>query len=158
MFSRSNLLIIAIAIAGALLGLWAGSYFNQPHVAGMPAGAGVLAPGDALADLQLRGTDGATHRLGDWHGKLVLVNFWATWCGPCRAVAPVIEKLAEDYAGKVKVVKLDTDANQATAMRFNIRSIPTILLFKDGQVVDGVIGADPRLRGILDAKIAKLAA
>lgn len=89
---------------------------------------------------------------------VVVVDFWATWCGPCRAVAPVIEKLAEDYAGKVKVVKLDTDANQATAMRFNIRSIPTILLFKDGQVVDGVIGADPRLRGILDAKIAKLAA
>ena len=89
---------------------------------------------------------------------VVVVDFWATWCGPCLAVAPVIEKLAQDYAGKVKVVKLDTDANQATAMRFNIRSIPTILLFKDGKVVDGVIGADPRLRGILDQKIAKLAA
>ena len=89
---------------------------------------------------------------------LVLVDFWAVWCGPCLAVAPVIEKLAKDYAGKVKVLKLDTDANQATAMRFNIRSIPTILLFKDGKVVDGVIGADPRLRGILDEKIAKLAA
>jgi thioredoxin len=89
---------------------------------------------------------------------VVVVDFWATWCGPCLAVAPVIEKLAEDYAGKVKVLKLDTDANQATAMRLNIRSIPTILLFKDGKVVDGVIGADPRLRRILDEKIAKLAA
>lgn len=85
---------------------------------------------------------------------LVLVDFWATWCGPCVAIAPVIEKLAEDYTGKVKVLKLDTDANQATAMRFNIRSIPTMLLFKDGKVVDTVIGADPRLRGVLDQKIA----
>jgi thioredoxin 1 len=86
---------------------------------------------------------------------LVLVDFWATWCGPCQAIAPVIEKLAQDYEGRVKVLKLDTDANQATAVRFNIRSIPTILLFKDGKPVDGVIGADPRLRGILDERIAK---
>jgi thioredoxin 1 len=89
---------------------------------------------------------------------VVLVDFWATWCGPCLAIAPVIEKLAQDYDGKVKVLKLDTDANQATAVKFNIRSIPTILVFKDGKVVDGVIGADPRLRGILDEKIAKHAA
>jgi thioredoxin 1 len=89
---------------------------------------------------------------------VVLVDFWATWCGPCLAIAPVIEKLAQDYEGKIKVLKLDTDANQATAVKFNIRSIPTILLFKDGKVVDGVIGADPRLRGILDEKIAKHAA
>ncbi len=86
---------------------------------------------------------------------LVLVDFWATWCGPCVAIAPVIEKLAEDYAGKVKVLKLDTDSNQATAMRFNIRSIPTMLLFKGGKVVDTIIGADPRLRGVLDGKIAQ---
>jgi thioredoxin 1 len=85
---------------------------------------------------------------------LVLVDFWATWCGPCVAIAPVIEKLAEDYAGKVKVLKLDTDANQQTAMRFNIRSIPTMLLFKNGKVVDTIIGADPRLRTVLDGKIA----
>jgi thioredoxin len=86
---------------------------------------------------------------------LVLVDFWATWCGPCMAVAPVIEKLAEDYRGRVKVLKLDTDENQATAVRYNIRSIPSILFFKDGKPVDGVVGADPRLRSILDEKIAK---
>ena len=89
---------------------------------------------------------------------LVLVDFWATWCGPCLAIAPVIEQLAEDYRGRVKVRKLDTDANQATAARFGIRSIPTMLLFKDGQKVDTVIGADPRLRSLLDAKIAQHAA
>jgi len=89
---------------------------------------------------------------------LVVVDFWATWCGPCLAVAPVIERLAQDYRGKVKVLKLDTDESPATAQRFGIRSIPTILLFRDGKPVDGVIGADPRLRGILDAKIAEHAA
>jgi thioredoxin 1 len=67
----------------------------------------------------------------------------------------VIEKLAEDYRGQVTVRKLDTDENQATAARFGIRSIPTILLFRDGKPVDGVIGADPRLRSILDQKIAQ---
>jgi thioredoxin 1 len=86
---------------------------------------------------------------------LVVVDFWAEWCGPCRAVGPVVEKLAEDYRGRVKVLKLDTDANQATAARYNIRSIPAILLFKGGKPVDGVIGADPRLRRILDEKIEK---
>jgi thioredoxin 1 len=90
------------------------------------------------------------------HKRLVVVDFWAAWCGPCRAIAPVIEKLAEDYRGRVKVLKLDADQNPETMTRFNVRSIPSILFFKDGQLVDRVIGADPRLRGILDAKIAAL--
>ena len=87
---------------------------------------------------------------------LVLVDFWAAWCGPCRAVAPVLERLAQDYRGRVKVVKLDTDANPLTTVRYQIRSIPAVLLFKDGRHVDTIIGADPRLRSQLDAKIAQL--
>ena len=75
---------------------------------------------------------------------LSMVDFWAAWCGPCRLVAPIVEQLASDYEGKVKVGKLDVDSNQRTAVRFNVRSIPTILFFKDGKLVDTVVGAVPR--------------
>ncbi len=84
---------------------------------------------------------------------LALVDFWAVWCGPCQAIAPVIDQLADQYAGKLKVAKLDTDSNQNTAVRFNVRSIPTIMFFKDGKHVDTVIGADPRIKTILEGKI-----
>ena len=84
---------------------------------------------------------------------LSLVDFWAVWCGPCQVIAPVIEQLAEQMAGKVKFAKLDTDTNQNTAVRFNVRSIPTIMFFKDGKHVDTVIGADPRIKAILEGKI-----
>ena len=75
---------------------------------------------------------------------LTMVDFWAVWCGPCRMVAPIVEQLADEYAGKVTVGKLDVDHNQRSASQYNVRSIPTILFFKDGQVVDTVIGAVPR--------------
>ena len=90
------------------------------------------------------------------HEGLAVVDFWATWCGPCRMVSPILDQLAAEYAGQVKVAKLDVDANIQTATRFNVRSIPTILFFKGGKLVDHVIGAVPKAH--LDAKFKQHAA
>jgi thioredoxin 1 len=84
---------------------------------------------------------------------LAMVDFWAAWCGPCRLVAPIVHELSEQYAGQVKVAKLDVDASQRTAMRFGIRSIPSILFFKDGQHVETVVGAVPKQ--VLEQKLQR---
>lgn len=75
---------------------------------------------------------------------LVLVDFWAAWCGPCKMIAPVLEELDAEIGDKVKIAKLDVDNNQATAAAFQVMSIPTLLLFKDGQVVDKTVGFQPK--------------
>jgi thioredoxin 1 len=85
---------------------------------------------------------------------LVMVDFWAVWCGPCRMIAPTIEELAKEYAGKVKVGKLNTDENPEVATKYKIMGIPTVMFFKDGQKVDQVVGAVPKPQ--LKAKIDSL--
>ncbi len=74
----------------------------------------------------------------------VLVDFWAAWCGPCRAIAPVVEELATEYQGKLKVAKMDVDADQEIPGRYGVQSIPTLILFKDGDAVERLIGAYPK--------------
>ena len=88
--------------------------------------------------------------------KPVMVDFWAEWCGPCRAVSPILDQIATEHADKIEIVKLNVDENPATAMEFNITSIPTMKVFKGGEVVKTVIGAKPK--PALEAELAEFLA
>jgi len=106
---------------------------------------GMMEVTTATWDKEVLGADG-----------LVMVDFWAVWCGPCRMIAPAVEDLAKEYAGKVKVAKLNTDENPDVASRYKIMGIPTIMFFKSGQRLDQVVGAVPK--GQLKSKIDSLLA
>ncbi|MBW1800038.1 MAG: thioredoxin [Deltaproteobacteria bacterium] len=83
-----------------------------------------------------------------------VVDFWATWCGPCKMVAPVVEELAKEYEGKIKVAQMDVDNNRETPARFGIRNIPTLIFFKGGEVANTIIGAQPK--SAIEAELKKL--
>lgn len=88
--------------------------------------------------------------------KVTVVDFWAEWCGPCRAIGPVIEQMAKDYDGRALIGKMNVDENSETPMKYGIRGIPTLLIFKNGELKDRIVGADPRLQQTLSGKIEAL--
>jgi thioredoxin 1 len=97
-----------------------------------------------MAATMLQVTDESFGTEIEGHTGLAMVDFWAVWCGPCQIIAPSVEQLASEYSGRLKVAKMDVDANPQTTVRFNVRSIPSVLFFKNGKVVDAVVGAVPK--------------
>ena len=130
MFSRTNLLIVLVALAGALLGLFATSFVGQPPSRPIPAGVTPLKVGDLRANLQLPDIDGKIHNLRDWDGKFVLLNFWATWCGPCREEMPLLQKVGTDLADsglRVVGVAIDNDDAVRDFLKAHPISYPILL-------------------------------
>jgi thioredoxin 1 len=109
------------------------------------AGLGVLEVSDATFDQEVLRSE-----------QPVLVDFWAVWCGPCKAIAPIIDGIATTYAGKVKVAKVNVDENPASPGRYDVRGIPALVFFKGGKRVDQMVGFDPRAQEIIEEKIKKL--
>lgn len=145
MFNRTNLLIVLIAIVGAGLGLLAGSRFNQPAQR-VPPGLTVLRTGDMRSDLQLPAPDGTPRRLSEWDGKLVLLNFWATWCGPCREEMPLLDRVATTHAGAgLAVIGVAIDATEPVAdfLKENPVRYP-ILVGGDDEANPSIVFGDTR--------------
>jgi thioredoxin 1 len=109
------------------------------------AGVGVFEVSDATFDQEVLRSE-----------QPVLVDFWAVWCGPCKAIGPIVDNLAATYAGKLKVAKVNVDENGATPSRYGIRGIPTLLLFKDGKVADQIVGYVPQ--NVIEEKVQRLLA
>ena len=146
MFNRTNLLIVFIAFVGAGLGLLAGNWLNHPMEPVLPDGVTVLKPGDVRADLALAGIDGVPHRLSDWDGKLVLVNFWATWCEPCREEMPLLDHARAQHAKdglEVIGVALDESAAVGDYLKQSPVAYP-ILLGGEGEPDPSVTFGDTR--------------
>ena len=143
----ASVMMLALLITGCSPG-------TEPSPEGGPA-VGV-AFGNLAPDFQLQGLGGQTFSLSSAKGTPVLLNFWATWCGPCRMVAPVVEELAEEYEGRINFAKVDVDQNPKIASQYGIMSIPTLILFKDGKPLSNIVGFRPKaeLKQSLDASLS----
>jgi len=138
MFDRSNLIVVAVAVLGAVLGLLAGGFYRQAPEVAAPPGVSVLRKGDMRADPALADLEGQPRRLGEWDGRLVLVNFWATWCGPCRDEMPLLDHSGAIFADKgLQVVGIAID--DAEAVRGFLKENPV----RYPILVDVANGVDP---------------
>ena len=138
MFDRSNLIVVAVAVLGAVLGLLAGGFYRQAPEVAAPPGVSVLRKGDMRADPALADLEGQPRRLGEWDGRLVLVNFWATWCGPCRDEMPLLDHSGAIFADKgMQVVGIAID--DAEAVRGFLKENPV----RYPILVDVANGVDP---------------